>query len=250
MANYRLRFGAYDFPLTLRPAEEQGSQDLGAQERPRAEGAVSQVARRQSTTLQIRGELTAPDADTLYALHLALKAAVYAGKQSLWFGRDDRYYRDVQLSSFGTTYEDGKMYGLWAAYSLTFVASDYPLAFDVTPQTLALGVGASSYTVTPTGNASVLPTWTINVSAGGTWPIGLSNQTTGESCQLFGTFATGDVIVLARDGYRVTRNGATEFGLLSGRIPTLMQGPNVVSLTAGGGVTLGNASVAYTPRYA
>lgn len=246
---YLLKLGNYTFPATLLPAEEQGSQDLGVQERPRAEGAISQVARRQATTLLIRGALTAPDADTLFALHQALKAAAYAGKQQLWYGRDDRYYRDVQLSSFGTTYDEGKMYGVWAAYSLTFVASDYPLAFDVAPQTVALAAGASPYTITPIGNASVLPTWTININGGGTWPIGLSNQATGESCSLIGTFAAGDVIVLTRDGYTVTRNGGAEFGLLSGRIPTLTPGPNVISLTAGGGVTLAAGSVIYTARY-
>ncbi len=246
---YRLRFGAYDFPLTLRPAEEQGNQDLATQERPRGEGGISQVARRQGTTLPIRGELTAPDADTLNTMHRALKSAVYSGKQQLWFGRDDCYYRDAQLKSFSTSYDEGKLYGLWAAYSLTFEANDYPLAFDVAPQTLPLGAGASPYTITPVGNASVLPTWTINVNGGGTWPISLSNQATGESCSLIGTFAAGDVIVLTRNGYTVTRNGGAEFGLLSGRIPTLIPGPNVVSLTAGGGVTLAAGSVSYTARW-
>lgn len=245
---YLLRFGSYDFPETLRPADENGGQDQADQPRPRGSGSVTQEGRREKTILQVRGELTADTPDELDALHQALKAACYAGKQDLYLGRDDRYYKDAQLKSFGTTYNEGLTYGVWAAYSLTFEAAAHPEAFDALGS-ITTTLSATGGTVTNEGDAPTLPTWTITLGGAGSGPITLTNSTTGETATLSGALSGGDVIALSRDGYTVTRNNVAEFGLMDGRIPRLAAGNNVVALTASGGVTVAALAVAYTPRF-
>lgn len=246
---YRLRFGSFDFARTLRPADESSSQDTAAQSRPRASGSLTQIGRREPTILPIRGDLTAATPDALETLHEALKAAVYAGKADLWFGRDDLYYKSAQLKSFGTNYRDGLLHGLLASYSLVFEAADYPEPFAVNAITTASLLNVAAYVVM--GDAPAAPTWTITVGAEGTGPITLTNAATGESCRLTKStnFAAGAVIVLTRDGYTVTENGVATFGLLQGRIPSLIAGNNTITWTAGGTATIASVGVSYIPRY-
>jgi hypothetical protein len=243
--NYLLQFGSYVLPTTLRPDDPFAeSFDLGEQERPRASGATSQIGRKQSRSLPVRGELSAADPTTLTALIDAIKASLI-GVQNLYYGRDDRYHV-AQLESVTGTCKDGRTWGTFFSVSLNFKASD-PDAYDaagVNTTTLSLPSG----TVTNAGTSQSLPLWTLTIGTAGTGTVTLANATTGETATIAGTFASGDVIALNRAGYGVTWNGAAAYGLFDGRIPVLAAGANAVSVTAAT-ITVASATVAYTNRY-
>lgn len=245
---YRLSFGTYTFPETLIPSDEGYSYDTAAQARPRAPGAVTQIGRREPTLLTIEGGLTADTFDDLTSMETALKCALGAGKQNLFFGRDDRYYRDAQVKSVSNSDQQGATFGVISFWRITFEAADYPEPFgaDTVGQSLS-----SPDTVTNLGDADALPTWTIGIGSTGTGPLTLTNAATGESATVGDagtTLTAGDVIVLNRDGYSVTWNGTPAFDLFDGRIPRLMTGDNTITLTAGGTATAGLV-VEYAPRY-
>ena len=241
---YKLAFGSYDFPNTLRPNGGLNELDLGEQERPRADGSIVQPARRKSRLLTIRGELTAPDADTLYATLESLKAACAVGPQPLWHGRDDRSI-DAQCERFTEDYEEGRLYGLMAGVTIEFRAAD-PYFSANAPTTATLT--ATGGTVTNSGDASALPAFTLTIGAGGMGSVILTNAASGQVCALSGAFGSGDVLILNRDGYRVTRNSVAAFGLLSGVIPTLLPGANALTVSASG-VSVSAFSVSFTARY-
>jgi hypothetical protein len=138
MSNYLLAFGSYQFPSTIRPSEESSGQDIAAQPLPRRSGSLTQVGRREPTTLQLQGELTAATRDDLDALEIALKTACYNGKQDLYFGRDDRFYKDAQLTRFSSSYQEGHTFGVIGFYAITFEAADYPEAFDANTLTVVI----------------------------------------------------------------------------------------------------------------
>ncbi len=133
---YLLQFGTYVFPNTIRPSDESSGHDTAPQPLPRRSGALTQIGRREPTILQLRGDLTAATPDALDALEMALKAACYNGKQDLYFGRDDRFYKDAQLKSFSTSTMEGLTYGVIGTYAITFEAADYPEAFDANTLTV------------------------------------------------------------------------------------------------------------------
>jgi len=253
--NYQLSFGSYTFPATLMPASEASAQDLAAQQRPRASGAITQIGRREKTLLSIRGAIKGDTPTDLASKHQALKAAVYNGKQPLFFGRDDRYFKDAQLASFGSDYGGGPLFGLIANYSLTFEASDYPEAWDTSSTTVALSTGTGGTVAhSPGGDSAALPVWTLTLGSApsSTAVIALTNLRTGEAAQLdVSGLASGNILTLTRDGYRVAVGGTSTPGILRGRIPTLVpdgSGPNNLVLTPVG-VTLSAASVTYYPRW-
>ena len=253
---YLLKFGNYTFPLTLLPAGESSAQDLATQQRPRAPGGITQDGRREKTLLSIRGQLKGDTLADLTAKHQALKAAIYAGKQKLYFGLDDRYYKDAQIGPFGTDYSGGHFFGLLANYTMSFEAADYPSSFATALTTQALSTGAGgTVAYSPLGDSVALPTWSLTLGSapsGGGATIALDNLRTGESTRLDVTaLSSADVITLNRDGYVVAVNGVVRPGILRGRIPTLLPDASVVNnlvLTAAG-VTLSAASVSYYARW-
>lgn len=251
MTTYKLSFGSYVFPATVRPDGGSADVDLAEQELPRQDGSVTQVGRAKSRLLQVRGDLYGDTPAQLWAALDSLRAACALGTSArLFFGRDDRYY-DAQVETFADSYTEGLLWGSVATVAIGFRAAR-PYALATAPDTINFPANGSPWTLDPSGdsNAGALPAWTLTIGTAGTGPLTLSNQTTGEVCSLAGPFAAGDVILLNRDGYTVTLNGAPNFGLLSGRIPRLVPGTNTLSLTAGGTATVSAFSVTYTPRWA
>ncbi|MCW3060590.1 MAG: Phage tail protein, partial [Capsulimonas sp.] len=124
---------------------------------------------------------------------------------------------------------DGMLYGVVSTITITLRAPD-PAWFDTANTTPTLS-GAGG-TIVNAGTAPAKPRWTVTVGTGGTGTITLTNSTTGETATLSGTFVTGDVIVIDRSAYNVTLNGATNFGLLGGRIPSLDPGSNTITASA------------------
>lgn len=249
---YLFRFGTYSFPRTFRPSDDSFQYDTAPQARPRAAGATTQIGRREPTILTLRGELggSGVSFDQLTTLETELKCALGSGKQNLYFGRDDRYYRDAQVKSVSNSSMEGQTFGVISFWSISFEAADFPEPFatDGTETDLFANGG----TVTNTGSADALPAWTITIGSTGTGPLTLTNAATGESATIGDantTLTSGDVIVLDRDGYAVTNNDAAQFGLFDGRIPRLLTGDNDITLTAGGTATASALSVAYTPRF-
>jgi hypothetical protein len=241
---YKLAFGTLVFPSTLRPNEGPTEWDLGEQERPRADGSVVQPARKRSRLLSIRGEVTAPDADTLYTTLETIRGACSQGTQPLWYGRDDRVI-NAQCERYTEDYEDGRLYGLMASVALEFRAPD-PYFSALAPTLAALT--PSGGTVVNPGDATALPAVTLILGGAGAGVVTLANATTGQSCAHSGTFASGDVIVLTRDGYGVALNGVAAFGLFAGVMPVLASGANALTVGASG-VPLASVSVSFTARY-
>lgn len=246
---YRLRFGSYDFPATMRPAGESSDFDTAAQALPRRAGSRTQTPRRTPTSLVVRGELTGATAADLATAHQALKAAVYAGKADLWYGTDATFFKGAALRSFSTDYKDGITFGVLASYSITFEAADYPEAFSATTTTSAVSTGSS--TLTPGGDAETLPIWSFTLSSNGAGTIELANSTTGETLRISvpSGATSGQVITVNRDTGVATLAGVSTPSMLRGRIPALKGGVvNNLTLTLTT-VTLSAASVDYQARW-
>lgn len=251
MSTYRLSFGNYVFPSTLRPDGGESDVDLGESELPRQDGSVTQVGRTKSRTLKIVGDIEGETAAELWTgLDLLRGCCAKGTVGKLYFGRDDRYY-SAQVETFSETYTEGMLFGVVASLSLGFKAAS-PFALANAADTVNFPAGGSPWTLDPDGDANVrvLPAWSITVGAAGTGPLTLTNAATLETCSLAGPFAAGDVLVLTRDGYTVTQNGLPNFALLSGRIPMIVPGANALSLTAGGTATVSDFRATYTPRWA
>lgn len=249
--NYLLRFGDYIFPSTLRPAGGSADVDLSEQELPRQDGSVTQAGRAKSRTLTLRGDITGDTAAELWQGLDAMRGCCAKGTVGkLFYGRDDRYY-NAQVESFAEDYTEGLLWGVVASLSITFKAPS-PFALALAPDSVLFPVSGSPWLLDPDGDANVrvLPAWKLTIGAAGTGPIVLTNAATLETCSLAGPFAAGDVIVLTRDGYTVTRNGAAQFGLLSGRIPLIVPGSNSISLVTSGTATVSAFSATYMPRWA
>lgn len=240
---YLVRFGDYTFPSSIRPESERGGNDTAPVDRPRAPGAATQIGRRTPTLLQLVGELYAPTAAQLDVKEAALKAALFRGKQNLYFGRDDFYYRDAQMKSVSVSYQEGKTFGVVGFYSITFEAADFPSPFAATSSTMIITGGEGE--VPYSGVIDAFPLWTIEVDEPGTGPITLTNLATAEVATLSGSFGGGDVIALARDGYRVLLNDEKNFGIFNGIIPKLIPGVNAIEYTAGGTATVARVSATY-----
>lgn len=247
---YKFQFGEYVLPSTIRPDGESWSQDTAPVERPRAAGAHTQPGRRSPTLLTARGELTADTAEELADIERDLKLALQSGKQPLWFGRSDRYYKAAQLKSFSTASREGMTYGVVTYVSLTFEAADQPYEVDCVENEETI-VGASD-TLTIDATQVVLPTWTLTIGSGGTGPITIANTTRGETMTIGNatdTIPGGSVIVLQRDGYLVTLDGDEDFSLLDGVIPSLSPGDNTITKAAGGTATIASLELAYQNVY-
>lgn len=259
MTNYKLNFCGFDFPVTLRPDGGSSDMDLGESELPRQDGSITQVGRSKSRVLTVRGDIAGDTPDALWAAEDLLRGVCAKGAAGpLFFGRDDRFY-SAQVETFSVAYTDGLLWGSVATVSIGFKAAQ-PFAQALAPDTVVFPNGGAppssgstwTWTMNPDGDANVRtkPAWTITMSAAGTGPLTLANAATQEACTLAGPFAAGDVLVLNRDGYGVTQNGQANFGLLSGRIPMIVPGGNIITLAAGGTGTVGAFSTTYTPRWA
>ncbi|BDI27982.1 hypothetical protein CCAX7_000330 [Capsulimonas corticalis] len=242
--SYLLQYGGYTFPGTMRPAGGEAPADLAEQERPRADGSSTQIARQKSRILTIRGEITAADADSLNVIYEAMRAACAPGQvAALYHGRDDRYVM-AQAEGWTTDYSDGMLYGVVTAIAITFRAKD-PAWFDATATTPTLS--SAGGTIVNAGTAPSKPVWTITIGTGGTGSVTLTNSTTGETATIIGTFTSGDVIVIDRAAYTVKLNGVANFGLLTGRIPEIGVGSNTIAPSAST-VSIASLACSYTAR--
>lgn len=242
---YKLAFGSYAFPGTMRPNGGDGPVDLAEQERPRADGSVTQAGRRKSRLVTVRGSITAADPDSLQEAFDAMRSACAPGTPGqLWLGRDDRY-ANAQVETWSDDTEDGMYFGVVVNVSIGFRMAD-PFWYGASAMTTTLDVTGG--TVTAGANAPASPAWSMTIGSGGTGAVTLSNTTTGETATLSGTFAPGDAIAIDRQAYTVTLNGVAAFGLLGGRIPSLAAGANTIAASATV-VTLSALSCAYTARW-
>ncbi len=257
MANYRMRFGSYDFPPGFAPMSQDSPKDIGEQELPRADGAVSQIARQQTRRLTVEGSAMGfgGGAAAIQSAVDAIRGACEGSGavQPLWFGRDDRYI-NAQCVGLTESYPGGRgsAYGSNHKIAISFTAAD-PFFYAISATTAA-GLTNAGGTITPGGNASAYAVWTITVTTGATGQITLTNTTSGQITTL-GTAATawanGDVIVLTRSKgvYSVTKNGLAAPGLLAGQIPTLAVGANVMTITKPVAMALAALQCAYTARW-
>jgi len=242
---YLLKYNDVTLPATMRPNGGESPIDLGESERPRADGSIIQPGRRKSWLLTVKGDITADTMDDLNTAVDALRASLAPAQGGiLYFGRDDRYAVG-QTETFTYDTADGMWWGVVATISIGFrIPNPFWLATGPTTDALTDAGG----TVTPAGDAPTLPAWSITIGTGGAGTVTLTNSTTGETATLSGTFAGGDVIVASRSGYTVTWNGTPAFGLLSGRIPMLLKGANVIVASAVT-VTIADLSVGYTAQW-
>lgn len=253
MPGYRLRFGAYDLPTTLLPVDDGGGEDIQATDLPRRSGASTQEGRERSRTLVIRGQL---HADTFDAWFTALDTllASCSGTADLWYGRDDRYFKDAQLESWGRSDPaEGRLWGIIASVSLQFVAARHVQPFGTATYTPALTAAGGTVTYSAAqGSADTYPLWTITIADAGTGVLTLTNTTTGEVCTVAvpgANFAAGDILTLDRLTGQGKRNGALLPGLYDRRIPRLVPGSNTITLASGGTATIASLAVSYPGRF-
>jgi hypothetical protein len=249
---YKLQFGTYPMPLALLPVEEGLTQDLGEKPVPRRPGASTQEPRETPRVLTIRGQFAADTLADWEAAKSDLLNGVAELTADLYFGRDDRYYKQAQLESISIgDPAEGRLYGVIATIGLTFKAARYPEAFGTTDYTPGLNTsgGTVPYPLS-TGTAPTLPVWTITLGAGG-GSVALTNLTTGETCYISrpAGFSGGDVVVLTRDGCSATRNGTPEAGLVDRQIPRLLPGNNVIQCSVNGAVSVTGLAVTFRGRW-
>jgi phage-related protein len=229
----------------MRPAGGDTPTDIAEQEAPREDGSISQSTRLQSRIFQVQGEITAATADALQVIYDAMKAACSKGVPTqLWYGRDDRYCLAQRLS-WTDDADNGTTYGLIWNIRIGFKAVK-PFEYAVSPTTVTLTT--SGGTISPGGNATAEPLFSVTIGTGGVGNVTITNSTTGESFVIAGTFSSGDVITVNRDGYLPQLNGVANWSILSGRIPMLSVGSNTIVASATT-VTISALSVTYTSRY-
>jgi len=255
---YLVQFGSFVFPPGFAPMTQDSPRDIAEQERPRAAGAIVQVARHQSRRLSIEGAAMGfgGGQTAIQAAEDAIRGACESSGsvQTLYFGRSDRYI-NAQHVGVSEIYKQGdsSAYGVNHRLMLSFVAGD-SYFYDAAGPVNAPGLTSGGGTVTPGGNASAFAAWTISVTTGAAGPIVLSNTATGEIAAL-GTALTvwgdGDQIVLTRQTgvYTVAKNGIAAPGLLLGLIPRLAASANALTLAASGGIVLGPLKCTYTARW-
>lgn len=245
---YLLKFGDYVLPDTLRPDGQQNENDTAPATRPRAPGARSQVGRLEPTVLRVTGELTADTAAALDTLVKALRTNLLTkGKQAYYHGTDTRYYKAAQCKSISTSHMEGRTWDVVTFVTITFVAEDYPLAFDCTA--VSEGITLAGETHNNTGG-EVFPAWVMVVGTGGTGPITITNTATGEAMKIGSSTVTltgGDEIIADRDGYSVTVEGVADASVIDGRIPRLLPGNNPITVAYGGTATLSTLTLQYKP---
>lgn len=248
---YLVKFKDYVFPAGFVPVSFGGGEDIAEQPLPRRAGSYTQEGRGTSRQLLIQGSFAA---ETLAAWE-AQKDAIMAtcsGTGNLHFGRDDRYYKDAQLTNIG--YSDpaeGRLYGVFGNLQLTFAAARYPEPFGTSVHSPALPATGGNINYSQ-GTADTFPLWTITVGAG-TGTLTLNNATTGEVCLITppagGVWTAGTIIALNRDGNTCAINGVPTVGRFDRRIPRLAVGNNLVLLSGNGTASPTAFSVSYAPRF-
>lgn len=252
--------GAAHATCALRPDGVDGAADIAEQEVPRRPGSVVQAARQQTRRLKIVGQIggAVASADGVQAAIDAIAAATspLTGPQAIYAGRDDRFWL-AQRQSLTVSYNNGLLYGRLADVALLFAAAD-PDAYasgglpSLTPVTTTVALATSGATnVTPTGNSATYPVWSLTVSAAATGTISLANALSGETLNVAGAFAAGDVLTFdSRPAtYGAEKNGVVDYGIFTGPVPRLWPGVNAVTISVAT-LALSAASLTYAPRYA
>jgi hypothetical protein len=251
--------GVGSVSVGLRPDGIEMAADLAEQEVPRRQGSVVQAARKKSRVIKIVGQVGGATC-TRDQIQTVLDAILQAtgpesGPQALYAGRDDRFWL-AQREACTIAWSDGLAYGVMADVSLAFRAAD-PDAYassglpGLGQVTDALALGASGSTnVTPAGDSTAHPVWSLTIATAASGSITLGNALTGETAIVSGAFHAGDVVTLdSREStYGASLNGAVDYGIFSGPIPRLWPGVNAVTISLAG-LSLSSASLAYCPRY-
>jgi hypothetical protein len=224
--------------VALRPDGIDAPAELAEEMIPRRQGSVVQAALKKSRLLKLTGQVggSGYTADQVQAILDALRSTCMPinGVQELYIGRDDRFYY-AQAESYTESYEDGVFYNVIADIAIGFRAAD-PDAYGalaaspITEGPVSVSLGSNS--LTPVGNSTTHPWWTITINAAGTGSIYLTNSTTGQVCVVTGTFANADVILLdARlSSYGSYYNSVLDYGLFTGPIPDLWPTANTILL--------------------
>jgi hypothetical protein len=265
---YKLAFGSYVFPAGFKPVGQDSAVDIAEQERPLTAGSLVQAGRTQSRKLQITGAVMGTDAAAIQATIDEMRQNVRTqGPGQLWFGRDDRYILaqcvglSEEYASGGGDGTEASMFGVSHAISLSFVAG-WPYYVDAAGSVTAT-FSASGGTITlatasdppQSPNAPAFGVWTLTIATAGTGTIVLTNTTTSEAAILTGTFAASDTLTLTRlpqswpPVYQASHNGTVSPQLMTGIIPHLEPGANVITTVVTGGVGLSGGEIVYTPGW-
>lgn len=230
---YLLRFGTYTFPNTYFPAERPLANIVPSSKLPRSIGARQITGYPDSVRLSIKGGLVKGPIKTrglvsLDATRDDILAALSAGPANLYFGRDDRYYRNAQYDRFSDSYGPTG-YGRVVDNDIGFIVPD-PRQFAVaaSADTWTVSGSAQTHGVTAGGTAAAEPIISITVSGVGAKTIAytITNTTTGQAFTLTGNVTGGDVIVVNCIDKTVTIASVDKLTLFDGQWPSLQVGAN------------------------
>ena len=235
-----ITFGTYTFPAGFYPAAEPLSHVLPHAKQPRTDGGRTVRGSLDGKKLSVVGGfIKGPlgnstnvnaDLDTMKRNLLANAPA------SLYYGRADRYYRNVSLEGeLGISY-DPTGFGRIANVQVNFLAGD-PFAYATSTNTDTWTVTSSGQThgITTGGTAYQQPTFSITVGGAGAQPITytLTNTGTGKAFTLNGNVTGGDVIVVDTLNQTVTIAGVDKMSLFDGQWIELRVGTDTVQETYG-----------------
>jgi phage-related protein len=221
---YKLQFGSYVLPKGFAPVEEGLVAVVPSDKTAKGDGAASIVGTLDKRVLPVRGFLSADilknltgGRTTLRQELDALKSALYAVRQgTLYFGVDDRFYRNVQCAGIPISYGETE-YGRQATVQINFEAAD-PFAYAVATSNDSWSPGGSGATkvITSAGSAGSQPVFSITVGGAGALTIAftVTNNTNSQQLTLTGSCNGGDVIVVDTLNHTVTIGGVDKYGAL------------------------------------
>ncbi len=205
---------------------------------PKTDGAIAETAKRAAVIIEVEGDISGSDYDTLRTNIDALRAALQNGAQK--FTMDDDRYIMVQLKDFDYTYEVTRTLARWRA---NFVAH-YPFWLAETEtidtRTPTSGVG---YTIANAGNAPCRVKIEVTAPAGGIADnCQIENTTRGELLRYRGTIAATKVLEIDNrydtDDFEVKNDSVDDIANFEGDFITLSPGNNTIEYTGTAGPSI------------
>lgn len=210
MTGYKLQFGSYAFPATFAPVHREQVNVVPSAKNPRRYGATSILGTQDASRLTIRGgfikgPIPTPGLTTLKTSRDEMLYYLFtAGQQNLYFGDDDRYYRNAQVDRVTDDYE-ATGWGRVAQYEIAFICPDgRPHSVDLNSVAWFPVVSGETHNFNHSGPAPAEPIISFTVAGAGAKTIAysLTNNNNGQAFTLAGSVNGGDVIVV--DTYEKT----------------------------------------------
>jgi phage-related protein len=236
MSLYLHKFGALVLPMGIAPATDSLVNVVPHAKALRGTGARAITGTPDARSLVsrgalIKGPISTPGLVTIQTtLDSLVSALITNAPANLYFGRDDRYLRNVQVESLPQ--DTGVTLGRIRDIEIHWLAPD-PFYYAVASTTDTWTVSASAQTrVLPVSNGTAVVQPTFNITVGGvgaqTIAYTITHNTTGQAFTLAGAVTGGNVIVVNTLAQTVTIGGVDKISLFDGLWMQLQPGANTI----------------------